>query len=160
MKKRIAAGIGIVVLLFLILFIVFQGSTSSNQSIEVAEDEIRLQIKLDVEEDIGLFIIDYEVNGLDGSGGISNANKSLLKHDELLTYTISKQELNDVDALNDMSFQFTIITEYIDPNYENIYPKELTKQMESIRLDAKYGKTYRFTVTGDAKDGYKAVLEE
>ena len=58
------------------------------------DDEIALQIKLDIKEDIGLIIIDYDVNGSKGSGGISNADKTMIKHDELLIYTLSKSDFN------------------------------------------------------------------
>ncbi|NMA66042.1 MAG: hypothetical protein GX957_07335 [Clostridiaceae bacterium] len=83
MKKKIITLIVASGLLF-VLAVVFIQNNSASKEMQVADDEIRLEIQLDVEEDIGLFIIDREVGGNDFSGGLSNADKSLLKHDELL----------------------------------------------------------------------------
>ena len=47
---------------------------------EVGADEIALYIQLDTREDIGLLVYDYRVDGRDYGGGISNADKSPLKH--------------------------------------------------------------------------------
>ena len=58
-----------------------------------------------------------------------------------------------------MSIQFTVITEYVDPNYENIYPVEYTKLMDAIPLKANFGESYLITISGDKMNGYKAVLE-
>lgn len=125
---------------------------------EVADDEIALQIKLNTKDDIGLLIIDYIASSSSGSGGISNANKTMLKHGEILTYTLNKQELNNVTDIENIIIQFTVITEYVDPNYENIYPLELTKPMDPISLKANYGESYFITISGDKTSGYKAVL--
>ncbi len=102
----------------------------------VASDEIRLEIQLDVEKDIGLFIIDRDIAGNDFSGGISNVDKSLLKHDELLINNYTKEEFSNVEDLNNLKLRFSIITKYVDPNYENVYPEEYTKVMEPIYIDA------------------------
>lgn len=58
-----------------------------------------------------------------------------------------------------MSIQFTVITEYVDPNNENIYPVEYTKLMDAIPLKANFGESYLITISGDKMNGYKAVLE-
>lgn len=58
-----------------------------------------------------------------------------------------------------MSIQFTVITEYVDPNYENIYPAEYTKLMDAIPLKANFGESYLITISGDKMNGYKAVLK-
>lgn len=83
---------------------------------KVADDEISLQIKLDIKEDIGLLIVNYTANGFSHSGGVSNANKSLLKHGELITCTLSKQDFDNQENIENMTVQFEIITEYVDPN--------------------------------------------
>ena len=58
-----------------------------------------------------------------------------------------------------MSIQFTVITEYVDPNNENIYPVEYTKLMDAIPLKANFGESYLITISGYKMNGYKAVLE-
>ena len=65
--------------------------------------------------------MDYEAGDTACSGGISNADQSLLKHDELLTYTLNKQDFDKPADAENMSIRFTVITEYEAPNYENIY---------------------------------------
>lgn len=152
MKKKLG-----IVLMILALF----GCSKPNDgTYEASDDEIALQIQLDIKEDIGLLIVDYEANESSGSGGTSNADKSLLKHDEFIIYTLSKQEFKNPSDVENMTIQFTIITEYVDPNYENIYPEEYTKKMNTISLHAKFGESYYITITGDNTNGYEAVLEE
>lgn len=152
MKKKLG-----IVLMILALF----GCSKPNDgTYEASDDEIALQIQLDIKEDIGLLIVDYEANESSGSGGTSNADKSLLKHDEFIIYILSKQEFKNPSDVENMTIQFTIITEYVDPNYENIYPEEYTKKMNTISLHAKFGESYYITITGDKTNGYEAVLEE
>ena len=135
-------------------------SKSDEIPYEAGDNEIALQIQLDIKEDIGLLIVDYEANDSSGSGGTSNADKSLLKHDELLIYTLDKQNFKNPSDVENLSIQFSIITEYVDPNYENIYPEEYTKEMDAIALHAKFGESYYITITGDKINGYEAVLEK
>lgn len=157
MKKK-AKGLMIVATVLLIAFIYFR-FFHLDPKVSVADDEIRMEIQLDVEEDIGLFIIDLEVAGETFSGGISNADKSLLKQDELLVNHYTKEDLNKLEDLDDLKVRFSIITKYVDPNYENIYPEDDTKRMDWMTIDARYGETYRFKVTGSADQGYQVVLE-
>ena len=100
-------------------------------------EEITLEIKLDLKEDIGLIIIDYEVDDISGSGGISNANKTLISHNDTLTYTLNKQEFNNLSNIENLIINFKIITKYIDPNYENIYPEEYTSIIAPIQIKAR-----------------------
>ena len=157
MKKK-AKGLILLAIMLLIAFIYFR-FFHLDPNISVADDEIRMEIQLDVEEDIGLFIIDLEVAGETFSGGISNADKSLLKQDDLLVNHYTKEEFNRLEDLDDLKVRFSIITKYVAPNYENIYPEEDTKRMAWMTIDARYGETYRFKVTGSADQGYKVVLE-
>ena len=46
-----------------------------------ADDEIVLHIQFDTKDDISLLVYDYRVDDHEYSGGISNADKSLIKHD-------------------------------------------------------------------------------
>lgn len=129
--------------------------------VKVAEDEIGLQITLDTKEDFGLLIIDYkDANGSGGQGGLSNANKTLLKHNDQLFFTLPKQAFDNPSDVENLSIQFSIITEYVDPNFDNIYPAEYTIPMDAIPLKASFGESYSIKVFGDVTNGYKAVLEE
>ena len=64
-----------------------------------------------------------------------------------------------VKLILELSIQFKIITEYVEPNYENIYPAEYTKPLEAIDLKVNYGNSYNITISGDKTNGYKAVSE-
>ena len=44
------------------------------------------------------------------------------------------------------------------PNYENVYPDDITKYMEPISWEAHFGESYCITITGDQTNGYQAVL--
>ena len=123
-----------------------------------AADEIALHIQLDTEEDVGLLVYDYRANSHEYSGGISNADKSLIRRDSDNIVVWNKDELNNLSDTFELSIQFRIITEYVAPNYENIYPDDITKFVEPISWEAHYGETYSITITGGKADGYKAVL--
>ena len=71
----------------------------------------------------------------------------------------NKEELNTFSDTFELSMQFRIITEYVTPNYENIYPDDITKYMEPISWDANFGESYFITITGDKTNGYKAILK-
>lgn len=125
-----------------------------------AEEEIALQIQLDLDEDIGLLVIDYEAGSSSGSGGTSNADKSPIKRDALLYYSLEKRIFDDPSDVENLTLGFTVITEYVDPNYENVYPEEYTKPAGEITLHADFGEVYSITITGNRTDGYEAVLAE
>ena len=56
---------------------------------------------------------------------------------------------------------FRIITEYVDPNYENIYPNDITKNIElPISWNAKFGEEYFVRITGDNQNGYIVELNK
>lgn len=122
------------------------------------DDEIALCIQLDTKEDIGLLVFDYSANGSEQSGGISNADKSLMKHDERLIEVWNRETLQCPADPVELSVQFRIITEYVEPNYENIYPEDITKYMDPLSWKAHFGKSYFITITGDKANGYKAVV--
>ena len=126
----------------------------------VGTDEIALIIQLNTEEDIGLLVFDYSVDGREHGGGISNANKTLLKHDERLIWVWKREDLEcSADVVN-LSIQFRIITEYVDPNFENVYPDSLTRTLAPISFDACFGESYSFVITGDNMNGYQITLTE
>lgn len=130
-------------------------SGNNTSEYEVGADEIALFIQLNTEEDIGLLVYDYRVDGREQSGGISNANKTLLKHDEQLIVVWNREDLECSADMVNLTMQFRIITEYVDPNFENIYPDSLTRTLAPVSFEAHFGKSYSFEITGDSNNGYQ-----
>ena len=156
MKKKIIGSILAIAVVLILVFIVYYRVVPDEYV--PAADEIALHIQLDTEEDIGLLVYDYRAEGHEYSGGISNADGSLIKHDSDNIVVWNKEELNTLSDIFELSMQFRIITEYVTPNYENIYPDDIAKYMEPISWDANFGESYFITITGDKTNGYKAVL--
>lgn len=157
MKKKIIGSILAIAVVLILVFIVYYRVVPDEYV--PAADEIALHIQLDTEEDIGLLVYDYRADGHEYSGGISNADGSLIKHDSDNIVVWNKEELNTLSDIFELSMQFRIITEYVTPNYENIYPDDITKYMEPISWDANFGESYFITITGDKTNGYKAILK-
>ena len=157
MKHKTIKIFIIIIILLILSFLLIKHL--KNNEYNTPLEEITLEIKLDLKEDIGLIIIDYEVDDISGSGGISNANKTLISHNDTLTYTLNKQEFNNFSNIENLIINFKIITKYIEPNYENIYPEEYTSTMSPIQIKAHYGETYHITITGDKTNGYIAKYE-
>ena len=158
MKKR--TGPLFLVLLIMTLTVCMSGCSGSDAPPQATEDEIKLIIQLDVKEDIGLLILDNNLDGTETSGGISNADKSMRRHDDVLDWTLSKRDYgNPADSVN-LSIRFRVITEYCEPNYQNIYPEEYTVLLDSVSFQANFGETYHITITGDKENGYQATLDE
>lgn len=155
-KKKI--GIAIVIVVALGLGFIFYNQIIPNEYVP-ADDEIALHIQFDTKEDIGLLVYDYRADGHEYSGGISNVDGSLIKHDSDNIVVWNKEELNNLSDTFELSMQFRIITEYVTPNYENVYPDNITKYMEPISWEAHFGESYLITITGDKTNGYKAVLK-
>ena len=63
----------------------------TDQPSENNENEIALQIQLDLKENVGLLISDSDIDGEEERGGISNADKTMLKKDDLIYWSIDKQ---------------------------------------------------------------------
>ena len=123
-----------------------------------ADDEIALHLKLDTEEDVGLLVYDYRAGSHEYSGGISNADGSLIQHDSDNIVVWNREELNLSSDPFELTMQLRIITEYVAPNYENVYPDDITTYMEPISWEAHFGESYCITITGDQTNGYQAVL--
>lgn len=118
MKKKI--GIAVLVaaaVLAVALFLVFRGADKPAQA---NADEISLQIQLDLKEDIGLLLIDSDMDGAVSSGGSSNADKTMLKKGDCIYWPIERQNDENIPDNVTLSLRFTVITEYCEPNYENI----------------------------------------
>ena len=158
MKKKIM-GIIVVIVIVLGLSLVIYNQIIPDEYVPAA-NEIALHIQLETGEDIGLLVYDYCADSHEYSGGISNADGSLIKHDSDNIVVWNKEELNNLSDTFELSMQFRIITEYVAPNYENIYPEEYTKEMDAIAWHAKFGESYYITITGDKINGYEAVLEK
>lgn len=131
----------------------------TRQAVQPDGQQINLQIQLDLKEDIGLLIVESDIGGSKASGGISNADKSMLKKDEALYWQIDKQNSDNLSDTVGLSLRFTIVTAYCDPNYENVYPEEYMMPLEAVSFAAKYGETYAIRIVGDKASGYRAVLE-
>lgn len=156
MKKKVI-GIVTAIVIVLGLSLVAYNQITPDEYVPAA-DEIALHIQLDTEEDVGLLVYDYRTNSHEYSGGISNADKSLIKHDSDIIVVWNKEELNNLSDTFELLMQFRIITEYVAPNYENVYPDDITKHIEPISWEAHFGETYFITITGGKTNGYKAVL--
>lgn len=155
-KMKISVAIVIVFVLGVLLY-----SKMSSNDFKVSDDEIAMHMQLDTKEDIGLIVFDYIVDGHEYSGGIANADKSLLSHNSKEIQVWNKQELNTSSDSVDISMHFRIITKYVEPNYENIYPNDITKYIElPISWNAKFGEEYFVTITGDNLNGYIVELNK
>ena len=77
-KKKIGITIAVLFVLGASLMLYLQMTRDAYMP---AEDEIALQIQFDIKEDIGLLVYDYCADGHAYSGGMSNADKSLIQHD-------------------------------------------------------------------------------
>ena len=149
-----AAAVAAVGLGFLFLFY----SQTIPDDYAPADDEIAVHIQFDTREDIGLLVYDYCADGHEYSGGTSNADGSLIGHDSDFIVGWNKDELESSADTVALSVQFRIITEYVTPNYENVYPDDITKYTEPISWKARFGTSYLITITGDKTNGYRAVL--
>lgn len=155
MKKII--GIAAAALIVLGLSLVIYNQIIPDEYVP-ADDEIALHLKLDTEEDVGLLVYDYRAGSHEYSGGISNADGSLIQHDSDNIVVWNREELNLSSDSFELTMQLRIITEYVAPNYENVYPDDITKYMEPISWEAHFGESYCITITGDQTNGYQAVL--
>ena len=158
MKKKVI-GIVAAIVVVLGLSLVVYNQIIPNEYVP-ADDEIALHLQFDTEEDIGLLVYDYRADGHEYSGGISNADGSLIQRGSDNMIVWNKEELNNPSDTFELSMRFRIITEYVAPNYENVYPDDITRYMEPISWEARLGESYYIAITGDKANGYQAVLNE
>lgn len=156
MVKKIIWCVVVIVVVPSLVFIAYK-QMNSNEYVPT-EDEIALHIQFDTEEAVGLLIYDYCASGHTYSGGISNADGTLINNDSEIIVVWNKEELNTSSDTFELSMQFRIITEYVTPNYENIYPDDITKCLEPISWEAHFGESYFITIIGDIVTGYAAAL--
>ena len=157
MKKKIGIAVLAAAAVLAILILVYHGAREPAQT---NADEISLQVQLDLKEDIGLLLIDSDIDGNVSSGGSSNADKTMLKKDDQIYWPIERQNYENVPDTVELSLRFTVVTEYCEPNYENTYPEEYQIPMDAITFPAEFGKSYSIRITGDKTNGYQAVLEQ
>ena len=157
MKKKIGIAAIVAAAVLAILILVYHGTREPAQT---NADEISLQIQLDLKEDIGLLLIDSDIDGNVSSGGSSNADKTMLKKDDQIYWPIERQNYENVPDTVELSLRFTVVTEYCEPNYENTYPAEYQIPLDAITIPAKFGASYSIRITGDKANGYRAVLEQ
>ena len=155
MKKYISA-----VLLSALILCAFCGCSLFKQKpLKADEDEVKVHIRLDLKEDIGLLLVNYSADGRKAQGGISNANKTMLKkNSDDLDWSLYKEFLDTPADTADLTLKFTVVTKYFEPNYDNDYPEEYMIPMNDISFAADFGKIYYVTITGDKAGGYHAVL--
>ena len=125
---------------------------------QASEDEIKVNIKLELEEDIGLFLTDWTVNGQSGMSGSSNADGSMIKRSGTEYWSFNKQFLEEPAEEASLTLRFIVVTEYFEPDYDFDYPEECMIPAEPISFTAEFGKIYHVTVTGSNANGYQAVL--
>ena len=90
MKKKII-GIILAIALVLALAFIIYNQTVSDEFVP-ADNEIALHLQLDVEEDVGLLVYDYRADSYEYSGGISNADGSLIKRDSDNIVVLNKEK--------------------------------------------------------------------
>ena len=156
-RKKIGTAIAAAVV-FVMAFIFYSQMLPDEYA--PADDEIALHIQFDINEDIGLLVYDYRADGYESSGGTSNADGSLMKRDSSIIVGLNKAELNASADIVDLSVRFRVITEYVAPNHENKYPDDITKYLDPISWEARFGESYFITITGDKTNGYSAVWSE
>ena len=147
-KKRTVIAVGIVAVAVLGLGFLLYRQLFPGEYVP-ADDEIALHVHLQTTEDIGLLVYDYRANGHEYSGGMSNADRSLIKRDSDIVIVWKKEELNCSSDTVALTVQFRIITEYVDPNFENIYPEDITRYIDPISWEAHFGESYFITITDD-----------
>lgn len=149
--------LSIILLIFTMLF-AFSGCDNTVYDIP-EEDKIVVNIQLDLDEDIGLLITDWNINGQTGTSGVINADKSKIIRDSNETWEFDRFILNKEADTYELKLKFTIVTEYFEPNYEFDYPEEYTIPTNEISFTAEFGKTYSVIISGGQQNGYNAVLK-
>ncbi|MGM9941566.1 MAG: hypothetical protein ACI32N_06195 [Bulleidia sp.] len=153
MKKRmtyIAVLCGMAALVFLFLY---------QRPYQPSSDEAAIRIHLNTDADIGLIVYDYFLDGQSYSGGISNADRSRIRKDSSDNLVIlNRSDLNIHQDPIEMRITFRIITEYVDPNFENIYPEQITEYTAPLNLKLYYGKVIDLSITGNRNSGYQISM--
>lgn len=159
MKKIIKAAVPVIAVLALAAVALIVRSVFFAAP-RAEEGEIKVQIRLGLEEDIGLLLVEYEADGAEGKGGFSNADRSMLAKDsDDLYWSLYAWQLDAPAEGTELHLRLTAVTEYFEPNYENDYPEEYMVPMGENTFPAEFGAMYRLTVTGSAQGGYELSVE-
>ena len=103
---------------------------------------------------------DLTADGRKFGGGVSNADRTPLKKGEVVIDTRSREELGCEGTTVRLTYELRIITEYVDPNYENIYPEEITRRLQPVSWTAAFGIAYDVVITGSKTKGYTVTVSE
>ena len=123
-----------------------------------ADDEIALRIQLDLDEDIGLLVIDYAAGESSGSGGVSNADKSPLRRDELLFYTLERHFFDDPSAVGQPAPGLHGHNGVSGAQLRKRLPRGIHLPAGGVILGAEFGEVYSLVISGGTESGYEAVL--
>jgi hypothetical protein len=148
----------LIILLVLAMLYAFAGCNYTGYEIP-DEDKILVNIQLDLDEDIGLLLTEWDINGQTGGSGACNADRSMLKRDSLNEWEFDRVMLEKSADTYEVKLKFIVVTEYFDPNYDFDYPDEYKIPMNEIAFTAKFGEAYYVTITGGHQEGYQAVLQ-
>ena len=124
-----------------------------------AGNGITVEIRLDLEEDIGLLLTAWDVNGQTGMSGASNADRSMISRSGTEYWSFDQQFPDRPAGTADLKLQFIIVTEYFEPDYDFDYPEEYCMRTDAVSFKADFGRTYTVVITGSMADGYQARLE-
>lgn len=149
--------IKIISIIIVIITLMTIGCNYSTYS-EKVEDEIKLEIQLNLDKDIGLLLTEWYVNGQKGMSGTANADGSMIKAHSTDAWSIERKALDNPTDIVDLNLTFIIVTEYFEPNYEFDYPEECMFSTNTIFMKAEFGKTYYITIIGNNVDGYKLIV--
>lgn len=125
---------------------------------EKSKNEIRFNVQLDLDKNIGLLLSEWYVNGQKGMSGTANSDGSMLNAHMNDFWEIDRNAFEDVDDIVDLDLTFIIVSEYFEPNYEFDYPEEYMFYTNTISMKAEFGTTYYITITGNKVDGYKLIV--
>lgn len=148
----------LIILLVMAMLYAFAGCNYAGYEIP-DEDKILVNIQLDLDEDIGLLLTEWDINGQTGGSGACNADRSMLKRDSSNEWEFDRVMLEKPADTYEVKLKFIVVTEYFDPNYDFDYPDEYKIPMNEIAFTAKFGETYYVTITGGHQEGYQAVLQ-
>ena len=156
MNRKILSLTSLVLLVMLLISLFFK---LQPEVFEVKDNEIGLEIQLELEEDIGALIYDYYVNQRSvSSGGVMNSDRSLTKRNDRIRIILDSEELGHQMTIDTLAIDFAIVTDTIEPNFENNYPPELVIPLERLVFEPTYGEVYQIMIRGDQSNGYTAEL--
>ena len=156
MKK--SSSFVLLILFCLIPVSLFTGCIYPESDKYSEENEIKVNIQLDLNEDIGLLLTEWDINGQQGMSGASNADKSMIKRNDITEWSLDKEFLNSPADTVEVKLKFIVVTEFFEPDYGFDYPDEYEIPTDEISFTAAFGGTYSVTISGGKESGYRAIL--